>query len=59
MIRTSLDDAQWTSLMMAIQRIPHTWKRDEAALRRFSGSRVVDPADRHALARPAGEVRSL
>jgi transposase len=35
MTRTSLDDAQWTSLMMVIQRIPHVWKRDEAALRRF------------------------
>ena len=35
MTRTSLDDAQWTSLWMAIQRIPHAWKRDEAALRRF------------------------
>ena len=29
------DDAQWTSLMLVIQRIPHAWKRDEAALRRF------------------------
>ena len=35
MTRTSLDDAQWTSLMMGIQRIPNAWKRDEAALRRF------------------------
>ena len=26
---------QWTSLMMAIQRIPHACKRDKAALRRF------------------------
>ena len=35
MTRTSLDDAQWTSLMLVIQQIPHAWKRDEAALRRF------------------------
>ena len=35
MTRTSLDDAQWTSLWLAIQQIPHAWKRDEAALRRF------------------------
>jgi transposase len=35
MTRTSLDDAQWASLMMVIQRIPHAWKRHEAALRRF------------------------
>src|SRR4051794_33552380 len=35
MTRTSLDDAQWASLMLVIQRIPHAWKRDEAALRRF------------------------
>jgi transposase len=35
MTRTSLDDARWASLMMAIQRIPHVWKRKEAALRRF------------------------
>lgn len=35
MPRISLDDAQWTSLWMAIQRIPHAWKRDEAGLRRF------------------------
>ena len=35
MTRTSLDDAQWTSLMLVIQRIPYAWKRDEAALRRF------------------------
>jgi transposase len=33
--RTSLDDAWWASLMMVIQRIPHAWKRDEVALRRF------------------------
>jgi transposase len=35
MTRTSLNDAQWASLMLVIQRIPHAWKRDEAALRRF------------------------
>ena len=35
MTRTSLDDAQWASLMRVIQRIPHAWKRDEAGLRRF------------------------
>src|SRR3954447_10378547 len=35
MTRTSLDDAQWASLMLVIQRIPHAWKRDEVALRRF------------------------
>jgi transposase len=35
MSRTSLDDAHWVSLMMAIERIPHAWKRNEAALRRF------------------------
>lgn len=35
MTRTRLDDAQWASLMMLIQRIPNVWKRDEAALRRF------------------------
>jgi len=35
MTRTSLDDAQWTSLMLVIQQIPHAWKRDEAAVRRF------------------------
>ena len=35
MTRTSLDDAQWASLMLVIQQIPHAWKRDEASLRRF------------------------
>ena len=35
MIRTNLDDAHWASLMLVIQRIPHVWKRDEEALRRF------------------------
>ena len=35
MTRTSLDDAQWASLMLVTQRIPHAWKRDEAGLRRF------------------------
>ena len=35
MTRTNLDDAQWASLMLMIQRIPHAWKRDEAGLRRF------------------------
>ena len=35
MTRTSLDDARWASLWVVIQRIPHAWKRDEAALRRF------------------------
>jgi transposase len=35
MTRTSLDDAQWTSLMLVLQRIPLAWKRDDVALRRF------------------------
>ena len=35
MTRTSLDDALWASLMLTMQQIPHAWKRDEAALRRF------------------------
>ena len=35
MARTSLDDAQWVSLMLVMQRIPFAWKRNEAALRRF------------------------
>ncbi len=35
MTRTSLDDAQWASLMLVIQRIPNAWKRDEVALRRL------------------------
>jgi transposase len=35
MTRTRLDDARWASLLIVIQRIPHAWKRDEAALRRF------------------------
>jgi transposase len=35
MTRTSLDDARWASLMLAIQQVPRAWKRDEAALRRF------------------------
>jgi transposase len=35
MTRTSLDDAQWVSLMLVMQQIPRVWKRDEAALRRF------------------------
>ena len=38
MTRTSLDDAQWASLMLTMQQIPHAWKRDEAALRRFVGA---------------------
>ncbi len=33
--RNSLDDAQWMSLRLVIERIPRAWKRDEAALRRF------------------------
>jgi transposase len=35
MTRTSLDDTQWMSLRLVIERIPHACKRDEAALRRF------------------------
>ena len=35
MTRTSLDDAQWASLMLVMQQIPRAWKRDEAALRHF------------------------
>jgi transposase len=35
MTRTSLDDAQWMSLMLVMQQIPLVWKRDEATLRRF------------------------
>jgi hypothetical protein len=35
MTRTSLDDAQWASLMLVMQQIPRAWKRDEVALRRF------------------------
>lgn len=35
MTRTSLDDARWMSLRLAIERIPHAWKRDEVGLRRF------------------------
>ncbi len=35
MTRTSLDDAQWVSLMLVMQQIPLAWKRDGAALRRF------------------------
>jgi len=35
MTRTNLDDAQWMSLRLVIERIPHAWKRDEAALRHF------------------------
>jgi transposase len=35
MTRTHLNDAQWMSLRLVIERIPHAWKRDEAALRRF------------------------
>jgi transposase len=34
MTRTSLDDAQWVSLMLVLRQIPLAWKRDEAALRR-------------------------
>jgi transposase len=35
MTRTSLDDAQWASLLLVMQQIPLAWKRDEVALRRF------------------------
>jgi transposase len=35
MVRTCLDDAEWTSLLLAIQDLPRAWKRDEGALRRF------------------------
>ncbi len=35
MTRTCLDDAQWMSLRLVIEQIPHAWKRDEVALRRF------------------------
>ncbi len=35
MTRTRLDDAQWMSLRLVIEQIPHAWKRDEVALRRF------------------------
>ena len=35
MTRTSLDDALWASLTLTTQRIPHAWKHDDAALRRF------------------------
>ena len=43
MARTVLDDAQWASVMLVIQRIPHAWKQNEAKLRRFVlGSRSRD-----------------
>jgi transposase len=35
MTRTSLDDAQWVSLMLVMQQIPLVWQRDDVALRRF------------------------
>jgi transposase len=35
MTRTSLDDAQWVSLMLVMQQIPLVWKRNDVALRRF------------------------
>jgi transposase len=35
MARTCLDDAEWPSLLLAIQGLPRAWKRDESALRRF------------------------
>ena len=35
MVRTGLDDAEWASLLPAIQGLPRAWKRDEGALRRF------------------------
>jgi transposase len=35
MTRTRLDDSQWMSLRLVIERIPYAWKRDEVALRRF------------------------
>ena len=35
MVRTCLDDAEWASLLLAIQGLPRAWKRDEGALRRF------------------------
>jgi transposase len=35
MIRVSLDDAEWMSLMLVVQHIPLAWKRAEGALRRL------------------------
>ena len=35
MTRTGLDDPQWVSLMLVVQRIPPAWKRNEAALPGF------------------------
>ncbi len=35
MTRSRLDDARWMSRRLVIEQIPHAWKRDEAALRRF------------------------
>jgi transposase len=35
MVRVSLDDAQWVSMMLVVQQIPLAWKRDEGGLRRF------------------------
>jgi len=35
MVRMSLDDAQWMSLMLVVQSIPLAWKRGAGALRRF------------------------
>ena len=33
--RTSLDDALWALLMLAMQQSLHTWERDETGLHRF------------------------
>jgi transposase len=35
MVRTCLDDAEWASLLLAIQDLPRAWKLDEGALRCF------------------------
>jgi transposase len=35
MTRTSLDDAEWMSLMLVLQQIPLAWKHDQVALHRF------------------------
>lgn len=35
MARSSLDDAQWASLLLCMHALPGVWKKDDPALRRF------------------------
>ena len=59
MIRTSLDDTQWVSLMLVMQQIPLVWKRDDVALRRFIEAALRRQERASWSASPTAAVRAI